>query len=171
MWKGVTTFGKWQHTETKVLEFNCGKGPNLVLAPDETMSAAEVETTRRLRLAQWNGGWLATCGRRNPAWHRFMLAATRPEHSTLPQVELAPGPIARVIVANRPKRRGGRGEPDVVAWHREREPKFVELKGPGDKSTAQAEWLASAFDRGDLAVDDFLLLEWVFSDIAESLGG
>lgn len=155
-WQATTTFRKWPNVEPKAHEFNCRKGDSPVVGADNTMSAAEVEVARRFCRSGWKAGWLATCGRSNPAWRKLMLAVNAPAASRLPvPLPLVPAKIAAVLVRN-----GAAGYPDVVAWQREREPVFVELKGPDDKGIGQVEWLRAALGRGDLKLDHFLLLKW-----------
>jgi hypothetical protein len=156
VWASQATFRQWPNAEPSAHEFNCRKGRSLVVGADGAMSAAEIEVVRSLRNAGWNAGWLATCGRRNELWRRFMLAAVTPTTSVLPvALSLVPARIAGVLVRN-----GVAGYPDVVAWKSERRPVFVELKGPGDKGINQVPWLKSAFSRGDLSPADFLVLKW-----------
>ena len=156
VWASTTTFRTWPEIEPSAHEFNCRKGRSLLLGADGTMSAAEIEVTRSFRDSGWHAGWLATCGRRNPMWRTYMLAVTTPMVSILPDpLPLVPARIAAVLVRN-----GSAGYPDVVACRNERHPVFVELKGPGDTGTSQAKWLSAAIAKGDVTLDDFLLLSW-----------
>jgi len=89
-------------------------------------------------------------------WRTYMLAVTTPMVSIIPgPLPLVPARIAEILVRN-----GSAGYPDVVAWRNERHPVFVELKGPGDTGTSQAKWLSAAIAKGDVTLDDFLLLSW-----------
>jgi hypothetical protein len=158
VWSSITTFERWPNVEPSSHEFNCRKGRGLVTGASGDMSCAEVEIARRFRRAGWNAGWLATCGRRNDAWREVMFMVRTPASSVLPvPVPLLPARIAGILA-----RHGTSGYPDIVAWQSERHPVFVELKGPDDKGTAQAAWVASAVAEGSILLEDFLLLSWNF---------
>jgi hypothetical protein len=158
VWSSTATFSRWPNLEPSNHEYNCRKGRGLVTGASGDMSCAEVEITRRFRRAGWDAGWLATCGRRNDAWREMMFAVRNPASSVLPEpVRLLPARIAGILA-----RHGDSGYPDVVAWQSERHPVFVELKGPGDRGTAEAGWVASAVAAGSIALEDFLLVSWTF---------
>lgn len=153
-----TTFRTWQDEVVSSHEYNCRKGRGLVVGERNDLSCAEVEIARRFRRSGWNGGWLATCGRRNDAWREVMYGVRAPASSILSApVPLLPARVAGVIA-----RHGASGYPDMVAWQSERHPVFVELKGPGDKGTAQAAWVEAAVESGSIALEDFLLVTWWF---------
>lgn len=156
VWTVDTTFVRWPHTEPSHHELNCRKSKALTTDVDGEMSCAEIDAVRRFISHDWNAGWLATCGRSNPQWRRFMLAARRPGSGAKTEpLPLVPDRIAPVLAA------GGRsGYPDVVAWRNELQPVFAELKGPGDTGTAQADWLRAALDAGRVSLNDFLLVRW-----------
>ena len=98
-------------------------------------------------------------------WRTYMLAVTTPMVSILPDpLPLVPARIAAVLVRN-----GSAGYPDVVAWRNERHPVFVELKGPGDTGTSQAKWLSAAIAKGDVTLDDFLLVSWTAKQLVPSV--
>jgi len=158
VWTGRTTFDQWPHDEESHHELNCRKGRSLLRGADGSMSCAEIEVARAFRAAGWHAGWLATCGRRNERWRDYMYAVVDPASSVLPhRVPLLPPEVARVLASN-----GTSGYPDVVAWQSEKHPAFVELKGPGDRGTAQARWLERALASRSIVLEDFLLLSWGF---------
>ncbi|MEO5884424.1 MAG: VRR-NUC domain-containing protein [Candidatus Limnocylindrales bacterium] len=75
--------------------------------------------------------------------------------STMPRLPLVPGPIASKLA-----RHGASGYPDIVAWESPRQPRFVELKGLGDRGTAQAQWLAKALQAGTIGRDHLDVRQW-----------
>jgi hypothetical protein len=89
-----------------------------------------------------------------------MAAALLPKRPTVKPLPLLPPDIAEIALAG-----GATGIPDVVAWDpADRHPVFVELKGPRDRSTGEADWIREARRRRRIRTADVVCLRWTFRD-------
>ncbi len=157
VWTASTTFAPFTGERLDNHAYDCAKKGNLVAGPDGQLSCAEIAMVRRFLASDWNAGWVATCGQRNDDWRSLMLVPVAPANPTMPVPPLLPPRLASILV-----RHGESGYPDIIAWQSPRRPRLVEMKGPGDRGTAQAAWLRLAFAAGTIAPEDFLLVTWAF---------
>ncbi len=158
VWTARTTFAPFVGEPINNHAYDCDKQGSLVAGPGGRLSCAEVELVRRFRASNWDAGWTATCGQRNDDWRGAMFVPRAPADPTAPVPPLLPGRLASILL-----RHGTKGHPDVMAWQSLRHPRLVELKGPKDRSVAQADWLREALAAGTIARDDFLLVQWSFA--------
>jgi hypothetical protein len=156
VWVADTTFPGWPAVEVPDLSTNCQKGPNLVNHRG-MMSCAEVEIVRRFRANGWKAGWLATCGKRNAAWRRYMCTPSPPKRSILDvPIQVLPSELATLVLKG-----GASGWPDVVAWEEVgARVVFVEAKGPGDRGSNQAPWITRMRQVRRLGFNQFVRVDW-----------
>jgi VRR-NUC domain len=127
-------------------------GKAQILSGDGVRSVAEIELTRRLREAGWQGGWMDTFGSAPRGWREWLVepgALPAPVRDVMKRVAATLGTA-------------GAGRPDLVAWRGSTlgEAVFVEYKGPSDRiRPGQDAWYRAALATG-ISRDQFAVARW-----------